>query len=427
MFSVLRATAPRRWVARGLSRGLFLWGLLVCALPVGAQAGLGHDAAVALALQRSAMLQSRSAALDGADLAAASANQLPDPKLSLGLDNLPINSADRFSLTRDFMTQRQIGWSQDMPNATKRLARAEGAAARSAREAALLKAERVVVAREASLAWLARFYAERRLLALAALDSPNELLRGTVNARIAAGKATPADAVMAQQEALALADRRDEVARDVAKARAALRRWVGDDADLGLTGEPPPPTGHDDTHLRFDAHPELATYGAMADMARAEAQEIDASKQGDWSWAVGYAKRGPAYSDMVSVQLSFELPLWSRQRQDPQIAARRKEIERFDAEREDKRRSIVSEVEALRADAAELAAKIARLQHQGLPLAEERAALTLASYQAGRSDLASVIAARKDTIETQLRLIDLSAAKAQVHALLDSHRVKEQP
>jgi cobalt-zinc-cadmium efflux system outer membrane protein len=373
------------------------------------------------------MLQSRSAAIDGADLAAASATQLPDPQLSLGLDNLPINSSDRFSLTRDFMTQRQIAWSQDMPNAAKRGARAEGAAARTMRERALLDAEQVAVAREASLAWLARFHAEQRLLALAALDTQNDLLRSTVNARIAAGTATPADAVIAQQDALALADRRDELARDVTKARAVLRRWVGDGADTALTGPPPTYADLDDKSPRFDTHPELAAYGAMADMARAEAHEIEASKQGDWSWAVGYAKRGPAYSDMVSVQLSFELPLWSRQRQDPQIAARRKEVERLDAEREDQRRRIVSEVEALRADAIELAARITRLQHQGLPLAEKRVALTLASYQAGRADLASVLAARKDTVETQLRLIDLQAAEAQVRARLDSHRVKERP
>jgi outer membrane protein TolC len=422
MFSFSRATEPRRRVARGL-----LWGILFGALPACAQTGLGHDEAVALALQRSAMLQSRSAAVEGADLAAASATQLPDPKLSLSLDNLPINSADRYSLTRDFMTQRQIGWSQDMPNAAKRLARAEGAAARTAREQALLQAERVAVAREASLAWLACFHAERRLLALAALDTQNDLLRSTVNARVAAGKAAPAEALMAQQDSLALADRRGELARDVAKARAALRRWVGDVADNPLTGEPPEHVAHEPASPRFDAHPELAAYGAMADMVRAEAHEIEASKQGDWAWAVGYAKRGPAYSDMVSLQLSFELPLWGRQRQDPQIAARRKEVERIDAEREDNRRRIVSEVEALRADATELGTRIARLQARALPLAEERVALTLSSYQAGRTDLASVLAARKDAIETRLRLIDLSAAEAQVRALLESHRVKEQP
>jgi outer membrane protein TolC len=422
MFSLLCAAARSRRVLHAL-----LWSLAAGAMPAAAAPGLRHDEAVALALQRSAMLQARRAAVEGADVAALSATQLPDPKLSLSLENLPINGADRYSLTRDFMTQRQIGWSQEMPNAAKRQARAEGAAARSARERAELQAQRVAVAREASSAWLLCFYAEQRLLALAALDTENELLRSTVNARIAGGKAAPADALLARQEALALADRRGELERDVTKARATLRRWLGDDADTALVGDAPTPSEPGAGSPRFDTHPELAAYGAMADLARAEGHEIEASAQGDWSWSVAYARRGPAYSDMVSVQLGIELPLWRRQRQDRQIESRRKEVERIEAEREEQRRRIVGEVEALRADAAELGTKIDRLQRQALPLADERVAVTLASYQAGRTELSSVLAARKDVIDTRLRLIDLRAAQAQVHTQLDSHRAKEQP
>ena len=418
-----RAAAHRRRVAQALLCGL----LIGMVLPAFAQQSLSHSDALRLALERSSMLQARRAATDGAAAAERSAAQLPDPRLSVGLDNLPINTADRFSLTRDFMTQRQIGWSQEMPNNAKRQARAEAAAARTARERAQFDTERFAVRRETSLAWIARYFAEQRLAALAALDAENDLLRGTVNARIAGGKAAPADALTARQEALALADRRGELERDLNKARAALRRWVGDAADEALLGEPPAFIDHDDAAAtRFDAHPELATFSPQADMARAEGHELEAAKRGDWSWSVGLAKRGPAYSDMVSVQLSFELPLWARERQDPQIEARRKEVDRIDAEREDMRRRIVGEVEALRADATELAAKIARLQTQALPLADERVSLTLASYQAGRGELVGVLAARKDQIETRLRLIELSAAQAQVHAQLNSHLAKEQ-
>ena len=423
MFAFPRAAAPARRIVAAL-----LWSLIACAASAGAQPGLGHDEAIALALQRSAMLQSRSAATAGAAAFERSAAQLPDPKLSLSLDNLPINTNDRFSLTRDFMTQRQIGWSQEVPNAAKRQARAEAAVARTARERAQLGAERIAVRREASLAWLARYFAGQRLAALDALDAENDLLRSTVTARIAGGKAAPADAVIAQQETLALADRRGELERDVAKARAALRRWVGDAADDALVGAPPAfVEPHDAAAARFDTHPELAAFEPMAEIARAETREIEAAKKGDWSWSVGFAKRGPAYSDMVSVQFSFDLPLWARQRQDPQIESRRIDAERIDSEREDARRRIVGEVESLRADAAELAGRIARLQTRALPLADERVALTLASYQAGRGDLVSVLAARKDLIETRLRLIELSAAQAQVRAQLDSHLVKEAP
>src|SRR5213594_2741353 len=40
---------------------------------------------------------------------AVAAAQLPDPMLKFGIDNLPINGPDRFSVARDFMTMRRIG------------------------------------------------------------------------------------------------------------------------------------------------------------------------------------------------------------------------------------------------------------------------------------------------------------------------------
>ena len=43
----------------------------------------------------------------------------------------------------------------------------------------------------------------------------------------------------AEAVGLALADRRDDAQRDITKARASLRRWVGERADDTLEGEPP--------------------------------------------------------------------------------------------------------------------------------------------------------------------------------------------
>ena len=279
---------------------------------------------------------------------------MPDPRLTAGIDNLPVTGADRYSIARDFMTMRQIGWMQDVPNAEKRKARGEVAAARTARERAQLAAERVMIERETAQAWLVRHYAEQRLAAFNALETENRLLRDTVNARIASVRAMPADATMARQEALTLDDRRDELERDVAKARAALRRWVAEAGDLPLTGEPPVFPVHTE-HLRgqIQRHAELSVYGPTAEVARAEGREIEAAKRGDWSWGVAYSKRGSAFSDMVSLQLSFELPLWAGRRQDPQIAARQKEVERIEAERDDARRRIVAEIDAHLAEDAE--------------------------------------------------------------------------
>ena len=379
-------------------------------LPVPSAAALSFEEATRIAHDQAPALMAQQDALAGAQGALPAAATLPDPRLTLGIDNLPISGADRFSLTRDFMTMQRIGLMQEVPNRDKREARAAGAQARVERERAMLAVVQLAVQREAALAWLALHYAEARATRLADLTRENRLLIDTLDARIAAGKAMPAERTMARQEALALADRGDDARRDIAKARAALRRWVGARADEALAGAPPTlPLQADEVRAGLHRHAEIAPYAAQQAQARAEAAEAHAERQGDWSWEAVYSHRGAQYGDMVSFQISIDLPWQRGERQQPQVAAKLKEIERIEAEREDTMRRHGEEVEAQLADLAALDAQRARLQTSGLPLADERVALPLAGYQAGRVDLGAVLAARREAVETGLRAIDLDA------------------
>jgi outer membrane protein TolC len=306
-----------------------------------------------------------------------------------------------------------------VPNAQKRKARVEAANALTARERALLSAERQIVKRETALAWLKRYYAEKELGLFASLEAENRVLQSTVNARVAAGRALPVEATMARQEAVQLADRRDQLIRQRAQAQAALKRWVGDPADAPLAGDPPPLVA-DPAHLleNLEHHAELAAFQPMARMAAAEALEAEARKKGDWGWEVSFAKRGPAYSDMMSFQVSFELPLFASTRIDPQVLAKRKEVERIEAEREEMLRKHAEEIESELAEQEQLARQLARLRDTALPLAEERVRLLMASYSAGRADLGAVLAARRERAETQLRTIGRQAELAELRARL---------
>jgi hypothetical protein len=401
-----------------MRRARALWLVLLCGAGVAAAQpsdALSFERALALAAERAPMLAARQAALDAALQSRISADQLPDPKLTLGIDNLPVTGSDQFSVARDFMTQRSVGWMQEVPNAAKRAARAQVADARTERERALLLAEALAVRRDVAQAWIARHFAERRLALLGTLDDENRLLLGTLSARIASGKSMPADATMARQEALQLADRRDEFARERAKAIASLRRWLGDEALQPLAGEPPALSAvAAELHGQLDRHAELQVFGPMADMARAEALEIEAAKKGDWAWQVGYSRRGPAYSDMVSFQVTLELPLWGEKRQDPQIAAKRKEAQRIASEREELLRRHREDIDMQLAELDEIGRKLDRLKTSATPLAQERVTLALAAYESARGDLGAVLAARRERAELGLRAIDL---QAQQHAL----------
>ncbi len=423
------AAAPLRrlWPARWLPCALVLtlgWNPLGSAAqsapPPTDPPALTFDRALALSQERAASLAARGSALSSARFEQTASGRLPDPRLVVGIDNLPVSGPDAYSVSSDFMTMRRIGLMQEMPNAAKRLAQSNLAQARVDREQAMLRAEELAVRRETAVAWLTLYYAERRLAAFAAVEHESRVLQDTIAARVSSSQALPADALMARQDALMLADRRDELGRDIAKSRAALRRWIGDAAAAPLAGDPPVWSASAE-HIReqLPHHAELSVFEPMKQMAQAEAQEAQADERGDWGWELVYSKRNPAYGDMVSFQLSFDLPLWSGTNQTPKRHAREQALARVQAEEADLLRRHAAEVDAQLAelDATERARD--RLERSGLPLAEQRAALVLASYQSGRGDLAGVLSARRDLAEQRLRALDLRSQSAVLRAQLN--------
>jgi outer membrane protein, heavy metal efflux system len=104
----------------------------------------------------------------------------------------------------------------------------------------------------------------------------------------------------------------------------------------------------------------------------------------------------------------------------PQIAAKQLEASRIEAERDETVRKHREEIEGQLAELQALDGQRSRLASSGQPLAAERVALAMASYQAGRGDLAGVLAARREAVETRLRLIELDAQRAALRVRLST-------
>jgi outer membrane protein TolC len=122
---------------------------------------------------------------------------------------------------------------------------------------------------------------------------------------------------------------------------------------------------------------------------------------------VSFGQREPNFSNMVTVMLGIDLPLWKAQRQDRDVAARARQLDQARANREDARRMHEAEVRGLVADWSYAGERVRRFDRTTLPLARERSDLALAAYRGGRGDLAAVLESRR--AETDLRLARLAA------------------
>lgn len=382
---------------------------------------LSLEESLALAEGAAPALEARQSALRAAELQVRPAGELPDPELVLGLDNLPIDGMDAGSLTADFMTMRRIGVMQEFPRRQKRALRSGRAQAEVERESALLVAERLGVRESTAQAWIARWSAERRRELLVGLRERFDALVAAADAGLAGGRGSAAEALAARSNRAMLEDRIDEAGLAVEQARAELARWLPDDAERPLAA------AADWTTLErapaavlasAGRHRELLALDAAEHAAQAEIDLAIAEKRPDWSLELSYAERGPLYSDMVSLAVRIDLPVFSGRRQDPLIGAKRAALDQVAAEREQMEREHLAALRSTLAAWQAARSRAARYDTELLPLAGDRVETALAAYRGGSGDLATAVSALTELVELQLgqvdRLADLGQAWAQL-------------
>lgn len=406
-----------RWAQYALLASLAGLTGLVQAAPISEP--LTFNAALDLAEQQSPNLAANAAQISAAQFTAVPAGALPDPKIFAGIDNFPVSGVDQWRLNSDSTTMQKIGIAQEFPNTAKRRARVEVASAAVDVAAAQRQVERLKVRRQAALAWINRYYLERKVSLFGELDHENQILADAVRAQIAAGRTQVADAVMPKQEAAQLADRRDDLTRDLAKAKASLRRFVGAEASEPLAGEPPM-LMVDAQHLRqhLHQHPDLQAFVSETRQAQAEVHEAQAMKKSDWGVEFAFQRRDPRFGNMISVQFSFELPVSPSTRQDPLIASKQQALLRIDAQREAMLRDHTNELENDLAEYQALSRQLERTNQTTLPLAREKVDLQYAGYKAGKADLTTVLTARRELIDQRMKAIDLEAQRTATAAQL---------
>ena len=386
-------------------RIIILAPLLVTVPSIAFAEPMTFETALDRAAREAPSLAASAAGVDAKRSASIAAGQLPDPTLSVGIENFPVSGPPAFTFNRDSQTMARVGIEQAFPNPAKRRAQRGRARADIGVAEGDLAVEAQNVRLETALAWVDLYYAKRRLAQLQRLDESLGDLQATVSARLASGSARPSQALEPEQLRAAVNDRRSELTAEVAKAQARLARLTGD-SGADVSGEPPV-LEVDGSALR--AHvtslPRLQALDAQARAADADTALARADKHPDWRVGTSYGRRDPAYGDMVSVTVSIDLPFFAKRRQDPMIAARESEANRARLMRDAGERNVLAALDSDLADHAMHHQRLMNARHTLVPLAKRRAELDMASYAAGKLDLGSAL------------LSTLALAEAEVDAL----------
>ena len=388
----------------------------------GAETPLTLAEALHRAVERSRQTSAQDSAAAASREMALAAGRLPDPVLKLGIQDLPVDGPDRFSVARDSFTMLQIGVMQEFTRSEKRQLRAQ----RFERQAEKSRAEKTVIVaaiqRDTALAWVDRYYAEATAVVIAEQASEVKLEIVAAESAYRAGRGSQADVFAAHSTLAALDDRASEFDRRISTAKTVLARWVGEGAEAPLEGKPALDSIRLDTRaLDSDLahHPQITVLRKQEEIASTEARIAHADKKADWSLEVMYSQRGSLYSNMVSLEVSIPLQWDQKNRQERELASKLAMVDQAKAEREEALRAHIGEVRAMVAEWENDRERLTRYEKQLIPLAKERTRASFAAYRGGKASLTELLLARRNEIDMRIQALQLETETARLWAQLN--------
>jgi outer membrane protein TolC len=357
---------------------------------------------------------------------AVAAGELPDPEARIGAINVPVDS---LALDREDMTMIEVGIMQRFTTRRSR----ELSRQQLEHHALHYEADAEVRRREVRLA-VERSWRELDYLdgAVTLLNESREWTRVLIDGAAAAyesGAGIQADLLDARISALAVDEMLIERRRDRETAEAELQRWTGVSA-ASREAAPEPPRGLATLaalEARLESHPMLRGLEHEAGAAQFEADLARERYKPAFGVDVGYGFRqgrdvtGSGRPDMLSAMLTFNVPLFTRDRQDRDLSAARSMLHGAQARYDDAKRMLESRLAAVHSSAAALAQSLELYETRVMPLVKSGVDSALAAYRAGDGTLADVIAAQKRQLEAEERRLrlraDLGVALAEIESL----------
>jgi len=366
-------------------------------------APLSLRAALAQAAQRSEATRAAHAGVLSASEAAQAAAQLPDPMLRVGIENLPVTGPDRFSTTREAMTMKKVGISQEWLSRDKRDARRSAAEAVVGRETVQPRIAAAEARLQTALAFVDAFYAAEAVALTRQMEHHAHEELEAARARVASATGGSEEVLKLTASRGMFEDESAELRQQQTAAKIALQRWVGVAVDE-LEPIGPLPALSEGEYVFGD--PTVVALQKDVDVARGAAAVAASNRQPNWTWEIAYGQR-TGYSDLVTVGVTIPLPVAPAARQDRDTAARVALVDKTEADLAEATRAAAAEYLSLTSEVGRLRERIERYRSAVLAPAQQRTTVATAAYRSNQASLATLFEARHAEVEAERKVLAL--------------------
>ena len=327
------------------------------------------------------------------------AGAFDDPMVEAGLISVPIQS---WRLNREDMTMKMLGISQRLPYPGKRGLR-EAVAAKDAESVALGYRETVNrVVRDVKVAYYDLALIERSIEIVERNKQLVAQLLHIAEGRYSVGQGAQADLLKVQTQLAKMDEELLRMRRERRSMEADLARAVGRGAEGAPIKSVMPGLGA--TRISFDAlseaalrdRPQLLGLKTLIDKSQKALELARKDYYPDFDLRVQYGQRdkmpdGAPRSDLISLTLAINLPLWGKQKIEPKIAEAQAMREQAISMHQAQQNELIAKLRQQVA-IAEQNRESAKLYQTGI-LPQARLALesALAAYRVNRVDFSMLL------------------------------------
>ncbi len=340
------------------------------------------------------------------------AGELMDPKLQIGLLNLP---SDSFDFDQEPMTQLKVSYIQEFPSGNSREINREKAVNQSQQFQFQIEDRKRRLLTQVRLSYFEILYWER---ARETVEQNQQLvgqLSEFIQSRFSVGRTNQFELISVQQRLSKLDDQLTQIDQNISGERYTLSEWIGEErSQLPLSSVVPLLESGSWKNLDLEQinqvisqHPRVHEFNNQIEVSRKDLALIRESEKPGWNLNLSYAYRddapnGADRADFVSATVTWDLPLFTENRQQQQHQAQQYEVLSSQLQRDALLQKLRSDVFRLKTN-LELLNRRDALYHETLvPQAEQRSQAALQTYQSGSGSFSDVMQAYLEALNIQL-------------------------
>ena len=340
------------------------------------------------------------------------AGELMDPKLQIGVLNLP---TDTFDFDQEPMTQFKVSYIQQFPSGESRDIKRDKAVSQSRLFQHQVEERKRQLLAQVRLSYLETLYWEQARETVTQNKQLVSQLADFVQSQFSVGRTNQFEFITVQQSLSKLDDRLTQIDQNISGERYRLSEWIGESASqLPLSTDVPALEQDSWKHLGLEQinqsiaqHPRVQEFNNQIDVNRKDLELIRESEKPGWALNVSYAYRDDAQdgtdrADFFSAIVTLDLPLFTENRQQKKHRAQRYEIQSNQLQRDALLRKLRSDVMRLKTNVELLEQRDLLYRETLVPQAEQRSQAALQTYQSGSGSFADVMQAYMEALSTEL-------------------------